>query len=65
MKWSLQKPEKQAKERNPDQVEYWKTAAEPYQLLGQSSMSATLISLCDPVAAHLRKPMMSANSCDV
>ena len=29
MNWTVQKPEKQAKERNPDQVDYWKTVRWP------------------------------------
>ncbi len=29
MNWTVQKPEQQAKERNPDQVEYWKTVRWP------------------------------------
>jgi transposase len=29
MNWTVQKPERQAKERNPDQVAYWKTARWP------------------------------------
>jgi transposase len=29
MNWTAQKPEQQAKERNPDQVEYWKTVRWP------------------------------------
>ena len=29
MQWTVQKPEQQAKERNPDQVEYWKTVRWP------------------------------------
>jgi|SRR5579863_9738215 len=29
MNWTVQKPERQAKERNADQVEYWKTARWP------------------------------------
>ena len=29
MKWTLQKPEQQARERNPDQVHYWKTVRWP------------------------------------
>jgi transposase len=29
LNWTVQKPEQQAKERNPDQVEYWKTVRWP------------------------------------
>jgi transposase len=29
MQWTVQKPEQQAKERNPDQVDYWKTVRWP------------------------------------